>query len=455
VRRHTAILVVLFGGVLMGALDIAIVGPALPAIGQTFGADGRALAWVFNSYVLCYLIGAPLIAKLSDRHGRRRIYVMSLLVFAAGSLMIAAAPSFGVLLAGRAIQAFGAGGLFPVASAVIGDSFPRERRGRALGLMGAVFGVAFLLGPLLGGVLLRWGWQWLFLINLPIAAALVLLSLRVLPQGERRSGAPFDAAGALSLSVALGGIAWGVSRLDTERLLESLSSWEVLPFLVLGAAALPLFWRAEHRAADPVLPPALFRAPQLKRVGAIAAATGLTEAAMVFLPAMAVAALDVTVSAASFMMLPLVLTLIVGAPCAGQLLDRIGAKRVIQMGLALTCLGLAILALSPLTTGTFYAGGVAVGLGLSGLLGAPLRYVTLQEAGEHRRGAGQGLLTLWLSAGRLIGAAIIGGMVASGAGQLGAYQSAMLVVAVVMLVALAVSTGLKGAAARETAVRAQ
>jgi MFS family permease len=93
VKRHTLILPVLFAGVLMGALDIAIVGPALPAIAETFGVDGRALAWVFNSYVLCYLVGAPLIAKLSDRHGRRTVYIGSLLIFAAGSLAIAAAPA--------------------------------------------------------------------------------------------------------------------------------------------------------------------------------------------------------------------------------------------------------------------------------------------------------------------------------------------------------------------------
>ena len=101
-------------------------------------------------------------------------------------MIVAAAPSFEVLLAGRALQAFGAGGIFPVASAVIADTFPAERRGRALGMIGAVFGIAFLLGPLLGGLLLRWGWQWLFLINVPIVAILIVAAQRVLPAGGRR-----------------------------------------------------------------------------------------------------------------------------------------------------------------------------------------------------------------------------------------------------------------------------
>jgi MFS family permease len=106
---------------------------------------------VFSIYVLFYLLGAPLLAKLSDRMGRRTIFGYGLGLFGAGSLIVALAPSFDLLLAGRGVQAFGAGGIFPIASALIADTVPIERRGRTLGLLGAVFGVAFVLGPLLGG----------------------------------------------------------------------------------------------------------------------------------------------------------------------------------------------------------------------------------------------------------------------------------------------------------------
>ena len=164
-----AILGVLFGGVLMGALDIAIVGPALPAIRATFDVAGRDLPWVFSVYVLLYVIGTPLLAKHSDRAGRRPVFVQSLALFAVGSALVAGAQGYAMLLAGRAVQAFGAGGLFPVAAAVIADTVPLERRGRTLGMIGATFGIAFLLGPLLGGLLLDWSWRWLFLINIPVA----------------------------------------------------------------------------------------------------------------------------------------------------------------------------------------------------------------------------------------------------------------------------------------------
>src|SRR5690606_31649757 len=162
-------LAVLFAAVLMGALDIAIVGPALPAVRRELGIDAAALSWIFNVYMIFYLLGAPLLARASDRQGRRNVFVQSVALFAGGSLVVALAPSYGVLLGGRAIQAFGAGGLFPVASAVVADTFPAAQRGRALGMLGAVFGLAFLVGPLAAGFVLEWGaWRWLFVVNLPI-----------------------------------------------------------------------------------------------------------------------------------------------------------------------------------------------------------------------------------------------------------------------------------------------
>ena len=115
------LLLVLFVGVLMGALDLAIIGPALPAIQADLGLNTRSLAWIFNIYVLFQLMGTPLMAKLSDRYGRRSVYVLNLALFGLGSLILAVAPSFEVLLVGRAIQGLGAGGIFPVASAVIGE----------------------------------------------------------------------------------------------------------------------------------------------------------------------------------------------------------------------------------------------------------------------------------------------------------------------------------------------
>ena len=438
-------LAVLFAGVLMAALDIAIVGPALPAIRESFSVDSRALSWVFSIYVLFYLLGAPLLAKFSDRSGRRAVFGYGLGLFGAGSLIVALAPSFDLLLAGRAVQAFGAGGIFPIASALIADTVPIDRRGRMLGLLGAVFGVAFLLGPLLGGLLLRWGWQWLFLINVPIAALLVGLGRSLLPQIVAQRPGAFDAVGAALLCLLLTALVWGINQVDSQALLASFLSARVWPFALFALLALPVFWSVEKRARDPVLHPDLFRSAQLRVIGAIAVAAGLVEAGMVFLPDLAVRGFGVAAPAASLMMLPLVATLIVGAPAAGYLLDRAGPRVVIQTGLAAMILGLVLFALVPLTLTTFYTAGAAIGLGLSALLGAPLRYVTLQEAGDERKGAGQGLLTLFLSIGQLLGAAMIGGVVASSASELGGYKNALFTVAVFCAIALLLSAALRRA----------
>ncbi len=256
-RRRNRTLAVLFVGVLMGALDIAIVGPALPAIQAEFGLDSRAASWIFSSYVLANLIGTPLMAKLSDLFGRRAIYVLDVALFAAGSLVVALSHGTGLfvlLLAGRAIQGFGAGGIFPVASAVIGDTFPPEKRGGALGLIGAVFGLAFIIGPVVGGLLLGLGWQWLFLINLPIAAVVVVLAWRLLPHVPVAGASGFDWPGMIALAVALGTLAYGLGAIDTTRFWASLAGVGVWPWLLASAVAWVVLVLVERTAANPVFP---------------------------------------------------------------------------------------------------------------------------------------------------------------------------------------------------------
>ncbi|HEY3517258.1 MAG TPA: MFS transporter [Gammaproteobacteria bacterium] len=442
-HRERATLAVLFVGVLLAALDIAIVGPALPAIRSMFAVSPRWLPAVFSVYVLFYLIGTPLLAKRSDRYGRRRVFLEGLAVFAIGSLLAAAAWSFPVLLVGRAIQAFGAGGLLPVAAAVIAETVPLERRGRTLGLIGAVFGVAFLLGPLLGGLLLESSWRWLFVINVPVAFALMAVAARVLPQGASREPRQFDALGSLLLTVVLAATVVGLGQVDTGSPAASLAALHVWPCFALIVIGVPLLWSVEKRAADPILPPALLRSPQLRVVGAIALAVGAVEAGMVFLPDMAVLSFGISAASASLTMLPLVLTLAIGAPIAGWLLDHIGSRTVVQLGLALTVSGLLLFALLPLGWRNFYLSGALVGFGMSSLLGAPLRYIALHEAGDERRGAGQGLLTLCVSVGQLVGAAVIGGVVGSAGDALPGYRQALLAVAAACVLALVLSAALR------------
>lgn len=446
-QQRNRILAVLFTGVLMGALDIAIIGPALPALRESFGIDDRAVAWMLGIYVLFNLIGTPLMAKLSDRYGRRAIYVMDVAIFGFGSLVVAAAPSYGVVLTGRAIQGLGAGGVFPVASAVIGDVFPPERRGSALGLIGAVFGIAFLVGPILGGVLLLLSWHWLFIINLPIAVAVVWGALRVLPAARADEPRPFDWLGMATLALMLAGLALALNRVDATAPLASLAGADVLPFL-LGALVLAIaFPWIERRAEDPVIRPALFRSRQIVIASGLSLGAGVSEAAVVFVPALLVAAFGVTTSTAAFMLLPIVIAMAIGSPILGRMLDRAGSRAVVVLSTGLIAAGTGLVALFPATLALFYTAGILIGLGMAGLLGSSLRYVMLNEAPTEDRGAAQGILTVFISVGQLAGSAILGAIIASTGGQVSSYGDAFLLVAVLAAALALLALGLRGRAA--------
>lgn len=451
-RENRRTLVILFVGVLMGALDIAIVGPALPAIGSTYGLDERSLAWVFTIYVLFHLIGTPIIARLADLYGRRRLFLIGIGLFTAGSLLVALAPSYPVMLFGRAVQGFGSGGIFPIAAGVIGDTFPPEARGAALGMLGAVFGLAFLIGPIIGGTFLRFGsWQWLFLINLPIGIVLMIAALRSLPVAGRPVTGAFDLPGVVLLSLALAALALGIAAIDAEHLLESLASPQVWPLLLAALACLAVFWWVENRSASPLIEPALMRNRQLVIANLLSVIAGFVEAGFVFVPSLIVAAFAVGPDTASFYLLPPVLALGVGAPVTGRLLDRHGSRVVVLLGSLV--LGISLLGIAPGTGNVllFMAVAVSIGLGLSSLVGAPLRYIVLNEASLEYRSSAQAVNTLFRSSGRMVGGVLLGAVIASRATPLSGYHLAFQVLAIIVLAGAVLALGLKDRQAEQRA----
>ncbi len=457
--QRKRILLLLFFGVLMGALDIAIVGPALPAIQRAFQVNDRMIAWVVTAYILFNLVGTPLMAKLADIIGHRTIYIADILIFAAGSLVVALSPAFWMVLLGRAIQGFGASGIFPVAAAVIGDTFPPEKRGSALGMIGAVFGVAFLIGPILGGVILKFlGWHWLFLINIPVALVIVLFALRLLPNERPGLQKPFDYLGLLITSATLAALTIGVNQLDPKNLspdtvFVSLFSIRVWPFLLTATVLLPVLWFVEKRAEDPVVQVALFKSRQIKLVTVIALGAGFGEATLVFVPVLLVLAFGVSPHTASFMLLPAVLAMAIGSPLAGRMLDKRGSRLVILLGSGLMAAGMLIIGLIPLTVATFYLAAVLVGLGLSSLLGSPLRYIMLNEAPHHYRTAAQALIRLFTGTGQLLGSAFVGAIAASLGGDVKGFTSAYLAVGGIAVLITLLALALKSQSAEQATVQ--
>lgn len=427
----------------MVALDIAIVGPALPAIQDTFGVSERAIAWVFSMFVLFNLVGLPLMAKLADVFGRRLVYTIDILLFGVGSIIVAFSPSFTVLLVGRAVQGIAASGIFPVASAVIGDVFAPERRGRALGVLGAVYGLAFIIGPIIAGLLLKVGWTWLFVINLPVAVVVGLVSYAKLPALQSKQSRQLDWGGIATLGLLLAALAYGVNWIDTDSFLASLTSVAVWPYLLVAAALFPVFLYVERRAPNPLLRLSLMKSRQVILAGLLAAGAGLTEAAFIFFPKLAGVAFGVSRSTGAYMLLPLTFAVALGAPLAGRLLDRVGSRTIVLIGAACLTVGMATLGLMPLQRLYFYAGTVLVGLGLAALLGSALAYILLSESRVEERTVAQGIITLFISIGQTIGAPMIGAVVASEAGAVAGYAEAFLAIAGVTLVLMVLAFGLK------------
>jgi MFS family permease len=441
------LLPLLFIGVLMGALDIAIIGPALPAIQAEFDMNNRQLAVLFNAYVLCQMLGTQLLAKLADRMGTRIIYITGISLFALGSLMLVIASDMYTLYAGRAIQGFGAGGIFPVASTVIAAGMSAEKRGAALGLLGTVWGIAFLIGPILGGVLLQFSWHWLFLVNLPIAAVLIVGAFRLLPKEPAHRQRPFDLAGAVTLSTAMTALVMGINNIDTAQVMDSLVSLSVSPYLLIVAVMLPLFWHFEKRAADPIIRPGMLASRQISTACLLAGGIGAMQTAGIFFPVMAVAAMDVSVSEAAFLLIPGVVLSTIASPIIGRLINVVGTRAIVLTALVLGMISFSIYGSVQLDVQTFLIANLISGLSSAGLVGAPLRWTILNESLPQERAAAQGLLSNVTSVGRLIGAATVGAVATAKGGGVGGYQSAFLgmVILAASLFALALTLKSKSA----------
>jgi len=422
--RPGQIMALLFTGVFMGALDISIIGPVLHPIQKSIEITVKDLGWVYSIYVLFNLIGISFFARLSDIYGRRHIYMINIALFGIGSLLVAFSHDYGILLLGRAVQGFGASGIFPVASAVIGDVFPTEKRGRMLGLIGAVWGIAFLVGPPLAGLMLYFfEWHVLFLINIPIALVVLYYSNRMLPSVKIDKPSSLDPKGIIILGLLLGCFTYGMNNLQSKSLSEGFQSPEVWPFFLASILLTIFLINLEKHSPKPLINIKLFKSRQIRIVVVIGFLVGLLQSCFVFIPHMAGDAFHTTPAKASFMLVPFVVAMAIGSPLFGRMLDKTGSKLVILIGLVLMIISTILLSLYTSQFAIFITAGVFFGLGLSILSGSSLRYIMLNEVDIHQRALTQGLLTIFVSMGQITGGAVVSGMVARYVIMLDGYQS--------------------------------
>ena len=432
---------VLFVGVFMAALDTAIVGPVLPALREAFGIDNRTAGLLTTVFALSSLCSTALMAYFSDRHGRRPVYLASVALFAIGSVCIAAAPDFDMLLVGRAIQGIGAGGIAPVASAVIGDVFTAERRGRILGLIGATHGMAFVLGPPLATLLTSTlGWRWLFLVNIPVALLVLWWGARSLPS-QRNSAAPgqIDVAGITCTLLFLLCLVLGISRLA-----DSATGMLLWPgFLAASGALLVALVLIEKRQAQPLIPIDLLANRQLACAAVLTLGVGFSMGGIVFLTSIATLAYGVSVESAGLALLPLVLCSMVGSMAAGRLLNRLGARSLVIFGFALLTLGYLQSAVPQTGWTAFLIASVLIGIGVGVVVSGALRTIAMDEAPPAQRGSAQGLITILNAVGTLLAVTCISAMADFEGGELTGFSHAYLALALSMLMMLWVAFGLK------------
>ncbi len=421
----------LFIGVFMAALDTAVIAPAIPALREAFAIDHREAGLLMVVFVLCSLSSTALLANLGDRHGRRPVYLAGVTCFALGSLIIALSPSYWMVLLGRAVQGFGAGGIIPTASAVIGDAVPARERGRALGLIGAIYGMAFVLGPPLAALLmLAASWHWIFLINLPIAALVLWLAAHSLPRAEHVAAqAPLDRSGIVLVVLGLVALVLGITRFADGFV--GLPLWPGF----LGAAGLLLAWlvRVERRAAAPMIPMNLFAQRQLATTYALTVGAGFGMGSVIFLSSIAQLAHGIEPRHVGFVLLPLVLCSMAGSMGAGRLLNRLGPRTLILLGFGHLALGYALSALVGFGLWFFLLATMPVGLGVGIVVGGALRSIAIDEAPPAQRGAAQGLINICTSIGTLLSAAVVSAVADFGGGGARGFAVAYLGVAATML----------------------
>jgi EmrB/QacA subfamily drug resistance transporter len=390
----------------MTTLDNLVVTTALPVIHRDLHASLSGLEWTVNAYTLTFAVFLITGAALGDRFGRRRMFVIGLAIFTAGSAAAALAPSIEVLIAARAIQGFGGAIVTPLTLTILSAGVPAERRGLALGAWGGISGLAVAIGPLVGGAVVEGiSWQWIFWLNVPIGLALIPLA-RLRLQESRGPNDALDLPGVGLASVGLFGIVWGLVRGNQ----VGWGSAEIVFALVAGTILLALFVLWEVRAKEPMLPLRFFR----NRTFTAANVASLLMFFGMFGSIFLLAQFFQTVQGysplqAGLRILPWTAMPIFVAPIAGALSDRIGGRPLMVTGLGLQAAGLAWIA--AVSTPTVAYSALVIPFILSGvgmaLYFAPVANVVLSSVRPEEEGQASGANNAIRELGGVFGVAVL------------------------------------------------
>jgi EmrB/QacA subfamily drug resistance transporter len=393
---------------LLAALDSTIVATALPTIVGDLGGLER-LSWVTSAYLLAQTAVTPLYGKLGDQLGRKKILQSAILLFLLGSGLCGLASSMTELIAFRAVQGLGAGGLIVLVQASVGDIVSPRERGRYQGLFGGVFGLASVAGPLLGGLIVEnFSWRWIFYVNLPIGLLALAVISSTLPAVAARGRPKIDYAGAAVLAAALSAIVLVASLGGTTW---AWGSVQTIVVALVGALLLVMFIVVERRAAEPVLPLSLFRNDVFRIAAPLSLIVGFALfGSVTFLPLFFQTVFHSSPTGAGLRLIPLLGGLVLTSVVSGRVISATGRYRVFPIvGTAVMTVGLALLSRLGLTTSALTADGYLLVLGLGlGMVMQVLVLAVQNAVGYSVLGAATSGVTLARGIGGSFGAAVFG-----------------------------------------------
>lgn len=418
--------IIYLAGIFMGAIDTGIVTPARTLIQSNLGVDAQTGIWMITIYTLAYAASIPIMGKLADKYGRKYIYLTCIALFGIGSLFCGLSENFGsfsLLLAARVVQAIGGGGILPIATAEFGTSFPENKRGMALGLVGGVYGIANIFGASAGSLILdifgKNNWQFIFYINIPITLFILVAGFISLQNGKTENRQKTDILGIFTLTAMILSLLYGLKNLDFFDVLGTIINTSVYPYLLIFIVLLPLFILIEKKAADPVMNLKYFTNRNIVITLLIAFLSGIMMMGMIFVPQFSENALKIASGSGGYLVIILGAFAGVGAPVSGKLIDKFGVKIVLGFGFAVSILGSLFLIFITTAAPNFLTvviGLMLIGIGMGFTMGTPLNYMMLENTDEKQSNSALATLSLVRSIGTAIAPAIMVGFIAHAGG---------------------------------------